>query len=737
MLLAWFILPTFKVELTLVVARVTAATVRVAEASAVDVGRFTVRVDPTVLEQIQLPDGSLVELVGKKSVCALAIRDPTIKDRSIIKMDGLTRLNAGVRIGDMITIQKTEASPARSVVLTPLKGEEIQYRQELAASLLKTNLLDKPVKKDIVIAVGRSAFALGEAKFFVAKTVPSGNVIVNHSTELQLLKEAPEELSTVATATYDDVGGLDDAIHRIREIVELPIRHPELFARLKIEPPRGVLLHGPPGTGKTLLAKTVATESEAYFRAINGPEIISQYYGESEKYLREAFQEAEKHKPAIIFIDELDAIASRRESGGMESRIVAQLLTLMDGLQDRDQVYVLAATNRLEALDPALRRPGRFDREIHIRVPDTRGRLEILQVHTRGVPLHADVDLQRVAQSSHGFVGSDLAFLVKEAALNALRRVLPQIEEQQMQVPPEVINQIVVTVDDFRTARQVVEPSALREIAIEIPLIQWDDVGGMDVAKQALRETVELPMSRPDVFARFNIDPPKGVLLFGPPGTGKTLLAKAVATESKVNFISVRGAEVMSKWVGESEKIIAEIFRRARQAAPAVLFIDELDNIAPRRGSGLDSRVSERVVNQLLVELDGMEELQGVVVLAATNRPDIIDPALLRPGRFDIFIYTPPPDLAARQAIFAVHTRAMPLAGDVNLEELASQTPGFSGADIQNICRKAVLAVIREDIDATTINMAHFQAAITATKPSITQEVQNEFTQFATRIMGQ
>ncbi|MFW9831975.1 MAG: AAA family ATPase, partial [Candidatus Thorarchaeota archaeon] len=434
---------------------------------------------------------------------------------------------------------------------------------------------------------------------------------------------------------------------------------------------------------------------------------------------------------------EIDAIASRRESGGMESRIVAQLLTLMDGLQNRDQVYVLAATNRLEALDPALRRPGRFDREIHIRVPDTRGRHEILLVHTRGVPLDSDVDLQRVAQGTHGFVGSDLAFLVKEAALNALRRVLPQIEEQQMQVPPEVVNQIVVTVDDFRSARQVVEPSALREIAIEIPMIRWDDVGGMEAAKQALREAVELPISRPDVFERFNIDPPTGVLLFGPPGTGKTLLAKAIATESKANFISIRGAEVMSKWVGESEKIVAEIFRRARQAAPAVLFIDELDNIAPRRGSGFDSRVSERVVNQLLVELDGMEELQGVVVLAATNRPDIIDPALLRPGRFDIFIYTPPPDLAARQAIFRVHTRDMPLASDVDLDQLASQTPGFSGADIKNICRKAVLAVIRENLDSTTVKMVHFQAAIASTKPSITQEVQNEFTQFAARILGQ
>jgi transitional endoplasmic reticulum ATPase len=701
------------------------------------VGRFTVRIDPTILDQLQLADGSLVEITGKKSVCALAVRDSAVQNQKVVKIDGLTRLNAGVRIGDMVTLQGTTAQPARSVVLTPLKGEEIEYRQELATSLLRTNLVDKPVKKDIIIAVGRAAFALGEAKFYVAKTVPAGNVIINANTDLQLHKEAPEETPTIATATYDDVGGLDDAISRIREIVELPIRHPELFARLKIQPPRGVLLHGPPGCGKTLLAKTVATESEAFFRAINGPEIISQYYGESEKFLRDAFQEAEKNKPAIVFIDEIDAIAARRESGGMESRIVAQLLTLMDGLQDRDQVFVLAATNRLDAVDPALRRPGRFDREIHISVPDTRGRQDILQVHTRGVPLDESVDLQHIAQGTHGFVGSDLAFLVKEAALGALRRVLPKIEEQHMQVPPEMINQIVVTAEDFKTARQVVEPSALREIAIEIPSVQWEDVGGMESAKQALREAVELPISRPDIFSRFNVTPPKGVLLFGPPGTGKTLLAKAVATESQANFISVRGAEVMSKWVGESEKIIAEIFRRARQAAPSVLFIDELDNIAPRRGSGFDSRVSERIVNQLLVEMDGMEELESVVVLAATNRPDMIDTALLRPGRFDIFIFTPPPNPTARKAIFEVHTRNMPLADDVKLDQLASATEGFSGADIQNVCRKAVLAVLRRDLEASRVSMSHFQEAIASAKPSITQETLEQFTKFAARFLGQ
>ncbi len=551
------------------------------------------------------------------------------------------------------------------------------------------------------------------------------------------MKTAPEEIQPVASATYDDVGGLDEAIGRIREIVELPIRHPELFARLKIEPPRGVLLHGPPGCGKTLLAKTVATESEAYFRAINGPEIVSQYYGESEKYLRDAFQDAEQHKPAIIFIDEIDAIAARRESAGMESRIVAQLLTLMDGLQDRDQVYVLAATNRIEAIDPALRRPGRFDREIPIRVPNTRGRLEILRVHTRGMPLDASVDLDLIAQGTHGFVGSDLAFLVKEAALGALRRVLPLLERQQMQAQPDVIHQILVTADDFKNARQVVEPSALREIAIEIPRVQWTDIGGMESAKQALREAVELPISHPDIFSRFKITPPKGVLLFGPPGTGKTMLAKAVATESQANFISIRGAEVMSKWVGESEKIIAEIFRRARQAAPVVLFIDELDNIAPRRGSGFDSRVSERIVNQLLVEMDGMEELEGVVVLAATNRPDIIDTALLRPGRFDIFVFTPPPNASARRTIFSVHTRYMPISEDVNLEQLAEATEGFSGADIENVCRKAVLAVLREDMEASTVKMSHFQAAIAVTKPSISQEILQQFHQFAAQFLGQ
>ncbi len=715
----------------------TISPVRVTEASAVDVGRFTVRVDPSILDQLQVADGAVVEIIGKKSICALAYRDASIQDQNLIKMDGLTRLNASVRIGDIVTIKETKTQPARSVVLTPLKGEEIEYQQELAASLLKNNLINKPVKTGIVIAIGRAAFALGEAKFYVAKTVPAGNVVITANTDFQLLRKAPEQITPVTASTYDDVGGLDDAIHRIREIVELPIRHPELFARLKIEAPRGVLLHGPPGCGKTLLARTVATESEAYFRAINGPEIISQYYGESEKFLRDAFNEAEEHKPAIIFIDEIDAIASRRESGGMETRIVAQLLTLLDGLKDRDQVYVLAATNRLEVLDPALRRPGRFDREIHIHVPDVHGRMEIMHVHTRGVPLDPSVNLQQIAQTTHGFVGSDLAFLVKEAALSALRRVLPQIEDQQMQIPPDVINKIMVTNDDFKAARQVVEPSALREIAVEVPMVRWDDVGGMETAKQALYEAVELPINRPDIFTRFNIDPPKGVLLFGPPGTGKTLLAKAIATESQANFISIRGAEVMSKWVGESEKIIAEIFHRTRQATPAVLFIDELDNIAPRRGSGFDSRVSERVVNQLLVELDGMEELQGVVVLAATNRPDIIDPALLRPGRFDIFIYTPPPNSTARKAIFAVHTRGMPLADDVDLDQLARETPDFSGADIQNVCRKAVLAAIRENLEATKISMTHFKKALTDTKPSITPDILAQFTKFAARLIGE
>jgi len=718
------------------VAAVSVSSVRVAEASAVDVGRFMVRVDPDVLDSLQVTDGSLVEIVGKKSVCALAQRDASIRRQGVIRMDGLSRLNAGVRIGDTVTLQKGQAVPARVVVLTPLKGEAVGYRLELAASLLKTNLLNKPVKKDMVIAVGRAAFALGEAKFYVAKTIPAGIVLVDSKTDVQLLKEAPEEVTTVSTVTYDDVGGLDDAIRRIREIVELPIRHPELFARLKIEPPRGVLLHGPPGCGKTLLAKTVATESEAYFRAINGPEIVSQYYGESEKLLRDIFADAEQHKPAIIFIDEIDAIAARREGSSMETRIVAQLLTLMDGLREHSQLFVLAATNRLSALDPALRRPGRFDREIFIPVPDAAGRLEILRIHTRGMPLDGSVDLKQIAAEAHGFVGSDLALLVKEAALSALRRVLPQLEKQQMQVPAEVIGQIVVTGSDFQAARQVVEPSALREIAVEVPTVRWEDVGGMEAAKQALREAVELPLTRPDIFTRFKVEPPKGILLFGAPGTGKTLLAKAVATESKANFIALRGAEVMSKWVGESEKIVAEIFRRARQAAPVVLFIDELDSLAPLRGTGLDSRVSERVVNQLLVELDGLEELEGVVVLAATNRPDMLDPALLRAGRFDTYVYTPLPDLKTRQAIFVVHTRGMPVSKDVDLAQLARLTEGFTGADIKNVCRKAVLAVVRENPDAQTVTMAHFKAAIASNRPSVTPEMLDQYAKMAARLVG-
>jgi transitional endoplasmic reticulum ATPase len=520
---------------------------------------------------------------------------------------------------------------------------------------------------------------------------------------------------------------LEDAKQKIRELVELPLRHPELFKHLGIEPPKGILLIGPPGTGKTLLAKAVANEANAYFVAINGPEIMSKYYGESEARLREIFEEAKKNAPAIIFIDEIDAIAPKREevTGEVEKRVVAQLLTLMDGLQERGQVVVIGATNRPDAVDPALRRPGRFDREIWINPPDFKGRYEILLIHTRNMPLAPDVDLRKLAEATHGFSGADLAALAREAAMSALRRAIQSglIDLNQSSIPPEAFEKIKVTMADFINALREIIPSALREIHIEVPRVRWEDVGGLENVKQELREAVEWPLKYPERFKKFGLRPPKGILLFGPPGTGKTLLAKAVATESGANFIAVRGPEIFSKWVGESEKMVREIFRKARMAAPAVIFIDEIDALATARGLGGDSLVSERVVAQLLAEMDGVKALENVVVIAATNRPDLVDPALLRPGRFDRIIYVPPPDFRARLEILLIHTKATPLAKDVDLEELARRTEGYSGADLELLVREATFLALREDINAKEVSMRHFEEALKKVRPSVTPDM--------------
>jgi transitional endoplasmic reticulum ATPase len=574
-------------------------------------------------------------------------------------------------------------------------------------------------------------FGLQEIRLLVTATVPRGVVQVTEETEIQLLPQYMEPEEPRGTdVTYDDIGGLAPVIDQVREMIELPLKHPELFQRLGIDPPKGVLLHGPPGTGKTLLARAVANESEASFFHIAGPEIMGRFYGESEERLRDIFQQAQQQAPAIIFIDEIDSIAPKREqvTGEVERRVVAQLLTLMDGLEPRQNVVVIGATNRLDAVDEALRRPGRFDREIVVGVPDTPGRRQILGIHTRGMPLAEDVDLDDIARITYGFVGADLAALAREAAIDALRRNLPNINLDEPELSPEVLDALAVTEADFQNALRRVQPSALREIMIQVPDVGWDDIGGLEEAKEALREGVELPLKNPEAFERLGIRPAKGFLLFGPPGTGKTLLAKAVARESEANFISAKSSDLLSKWYGESEQQVSRLFTRARQVAPTVIFLDEIDSLAPQRGGGLgEPAVTERVVNTLLAEMDGLEELQGVVVIGATNQPSLLDPALLRPGRFDELIYVPVPNRDGRLRILEIHTRNMPLAPDVDLGELADRTEGFTGADLENLTRRAGLDALREDVNAQEIPMRYFERALRETRPSVTPEMDREY----------
>jgi transitional endoplasmic reticulum ATPase len=579
---------------------------------------------------------------------------------------------------------------------------------------------------------------LGHAiPFTVSKTRPHGIVKVTAETRLTILNEPAPEAKGLPRTTYEDIGGLHEEIQRVREMVELPLRHPELFQRLGIEPPKGVLLHGPPGCGKTLLARAVANESEANFYSINGPEIMSKFYGESEARLREIFQQAQQNAPSIIFIDELDAIAPKREevTGEVERRVVAQLLALMDGLSGRGNVIVIGATNRPSALDPALRRPGRFDREIEIGVPDKQGRHEVLQIHTRGMPLAEDVDLKKLAEMTHGYTGADVAALGRETAMKALRRYLPQINLEEERVPPSVLEKMEVKMDDFVNAYKEVTPTAMREVYIEVSTVHWDDVGGLEEVKQHLKEAVEWPLKNPEIFSRLGIKAPKGILLYGPPGCGKTLLARAVATESEANFISIKGPEVFSKWVGESEKAIREVFRKARMAAPAVIFFDEMDSLTPRRGLGFsDSGVSERVISQLLTEMDGIVTLQDIVVIAATNRPDMVDPAVLRPGRFDRLIYVPEPDEKSRLQIFKIYTKDMPLTKDVDVNQLSIMTKYYSGADIESLCREAAMHALRRDVKAREVTMKDFQDAMKELGPSVTPDMEKWYKSFVQQI---
>jgi len=579
---------------------------------------------------------------------------------------------------------------------------------------------------------------LGHAiPFTVSKTRPHGIVKVTSETRLTILNEPAPEAKGLPRTTYEDIGGLHEEIQRVREMVELPLRHPELFQRLGIEPPKGVLLHGPPGCGKTLLARAVANESEANFYSINGPEIMSKFYGESEARLREIFQQAQQNAPSIIFVDELDAIAPKREevTGEVERRVVAQLLALMDGLSGRGNVIVIGATNRPGALDQALRRPGRFDREIEISVPDKKGRYEVIQIHTRGMPLAQDVDLKKLSEMTHGYTGADLSALSRETAMKALRRYLPQINLEEERIPPEVLEKMEVTMDDFVNAYKEVTPTAMREVYIEVATVHWSDIGGLDAVKQHLKEAVEWPMKQPEIFKRMGIKPPKGILMYGPPGCGKTLLARAVATESEANFISIKGPEVFSKWVGESEKAIREVFRKARMAAPAVIFFDEMDSLVPLRGAGgSDSGVSERVISQLLTEMDGIVSLQDITVVAATNRPNLIDPAVLRPGRFDRLIYVPEPDEKSRLQILQLYTASMPLAKDVNLEQIALSTKYYSGADLENICREAAIHALRRDVNASEVTMKDFQDAIKEVGPSISPDMEKWYKNFMQQV---
>jgi len=670
--------------------------VRIAEALTRDVGRGIARVDPDIVSNMGWISGDVIEIEGKKRTFALLWQaQQSDAGQGIMRIDGATRNNAGVGIDDRVKIRKANAAMAERITLAPTEPLRITGGEEYLGQLLDGRVVGKGDMISIQVMNRR-------IDLVVTRVEPDAPVIVNDNTEVVISEEVAKPERNLPRITYEDIGGLRGEVAKVREMIELPMKHPELFERLGIEAPKGVLLQGPPGTGKTLLAKAVANETNAHFISISGPEIMGKYYGESEERLRQIFDEAQKNAPSIIFIDEIDSIAPKREevTGEVEKRVVAQLLSLMDGMEARGKVVVIAATNRPNALDPALRRPGRFDREIEIGVPDQSGRLEILQIHTRGMPLADDVDLKKLASSSHGFVGADLGALAKEAAIRALRRILPSIDLEKKSIPAETLNKLIVRMSDFQEALTEIEPSALREVLVEVPNIHWNEVGGLQSVKQELQESVEWPIKYRDVFDYAKTRPPKGILLYGPPGTGKTLLAKAAANESEANFISIKGPELLSKWVGESERGVREIFHKARLAAPCVIFMDELDSLVPTRGGGFgDNQVTERVISQVLTEMDGLEDLRDVVVIGATNRPDMIDPALLRPGRFDRLLYVPVPDLEARKEIFKIHIKDRPLGKDISVDELAKRTDGYSGADIQAVVDAAAMIAIRSYVD--------------------------------------
>ncbi len=705
---------------------------RVDDAKQRDVGHGKVRIDDETMQKLAIIAGDFIEVHGKRTTVAIAW--PAYAEdqgQEIVRMDGLLRRNAGVALNEYITIKKAEVKDSQTIVFAPT-DVRLSVDEEFVA-FVKRRFMDAPfVEGDMTLL---NIFG-SSVPLMATRVRPHGPVKIAESTIVQVTSDPTPEKKGLPIVNYEDIGGLHGEIQRIREMVELPLRHPELFQRLGIEPPKGVFLYGPPGCGKTLLAKALANESDANFYVISGPEIMSKFYGESEARLREIFQKAHEMAPSIIFIDEMDAIAPKREevTGEVEHRVVAQLLSLMDGMSARGNIIVIGATNRPNAIDPALRRPGRFDREIEIGVPDKMSRHEILQIHTRAMPLTSDVDLHRLSDICHGYTGADISALCREAAMKALRRYLPGINLVEERIPSAMLEKMEVNLGDFMDAYREITPTAMREVYIEVPSVNWADVGGLTDVKQELQEAVEWPLKKPEVFTRVGIRPPKAILLFGPPGCGKTMLARAVATESEANFISIKGPEIFSKWVGESEKAIREVFRKGRTAAPSIVFFDELDSVAPRRGMGLgDSGASERVISQLLTEMDGIESLVNVVVIGASNRPDIIDPAILRPGRFDRLIYVPAPDHATRLQILRIHARNMPLAQDVDLDQITRQAAGYSGADLEAICREAGLVSLRRDIETKSVTMEDFRDALERIKPSVTPDMENWYQGFRKR----
>jgi len=713
-------------------------TLRVAKAIPSDVGHGRARVPFD--NDLNLKPGDIIQIGGERKTAAIVWRcRPEDANLGVIRVDGIIRKNAGVSLGDKAEIKKVDVQPCEKLVISPVmaKQQKVRFGPGIEG-FARRGLNKRPVVTgDRIFIPGMTLFA--EAlPFAIVQTKPKGTVVqVLPETEIVIKEEAvdTEDENIVSTISYEDIGGIGDQLQKVREMIELPLKHPILFRRLGIDPPRGVLLHGPPGTGKTLIAKAVASETKAHFTSINGPEIISKYYGESEKQLREIFDEASANAPAIIFIDELDSIAPKREdvSGEVERRVVAQLLTLLDGMGGRDNVVVIGATNRRDAIDQALRRPGRFDRELEIGVPDKKGRGEILNIHTRDMPISDDYSLEWLLENTYGFVGADISALVREAAMKALRRYLPEIDLDVEEIPPKVIEKMEVRMADFQDAVKEIEPSALREIYVEVPEVTWDQVGGLEDIKERLKESIEWPLTIPEKFEHFGINPPRGILLFGAPGTGKTLIAKAIANVAKANFITIKGPELISKWVGESEKAIREVFKKAKQSSPTIVFLDEFESLAGMRrsNSGDGSDVMNRVVNQLLSSMDGVEGMEGVIIVAATNRPEMIDPALMRSGRFERVLHIPPPDAKSRVAILDIHTSKMPL-GKMKLEDLASRMENYTGADIEAICREAALIAMREE--KKTVSKKHFEKAIDRVRPTVTEEMMDYYSRMESNL---